>query len=62
LKTLSAFKNILLVCMQDGRTPAYAASCNGHTETLALLLLNKADVNAASKVQRIKIFLDLEID
>ncbi len=48
--------------MQDGRTPAYAASQNGHTKTLALLLSNKADVNAGSKVQRIKVFLDLEIE
>jgi ankyrin repeat protein len=38
--------------MQGGFTPAYVASANGHTETLALLLANKADINAASKVQR----------
>ena len=42
--------------MQDGFTPAYVASQNGHTETLALLLANKADINAASKVQQLKIF------
>jgi hypothetical protein len=42
--------------MQDGATPAYIASRNGHTETLALLLANKADINAAKKVQQFKIF------
>jgi hypothetical protein len=42
--------------MQDGCTPAYVASFDGRTETLALLLANKADINAASKVQQFKIF------
>jgi ankyrin repeat protein len=42
--------------MQDGYTPAIIASYNGHTETVALLLANKADINAASKVQQFKIF------
>ncbi len=37
-------------CMQDGCTPAYRASEKGRTEILALLLANKADLNAASKV------------
>ena len=41
--------------MQDGATPAFVASQNGHTETLALLLANKADINAANKVQQLKI-------
>jgi len=42
--------------MQNGDTPAYIASQNGHTETVALLLANKADINAASNVQQLKIF------
>jgi ankyrin repeat protein len=42
--------------MQDGITPASIASLNGHTETVALLLTNKADINAADKVQQFKIF------
>ena len=42
--------------MQDGYTPAIVASNNGHTETLALLLLNKANIDAANKVQQFKIF------
>jgi ankyrin repeat protein len=42
--------------MQDGLTPACAASENGHTETVVLLLANKADINAATKVQQFKIF------
>jgi ankyrin repeat protein len=42
--------------MQDGWIPAHVASFNGHTETLALLLANKADINAADKVQKFKIF------
>jgi hypothetical protein len=41
--------------MQNGSTPAYIASLNGNTETLALLLANKADINAAIKVQQFKI-------
>jgi ankyrin repeat protein len=41
--------------MKDGATPAIIASQKGHTETLALLLANKADINAASKVQQLKI-------
>jgi hypothetical protein len=42
--------------MQDGFTPAYAASGSGNTETLALLLANKADINAATKAYQIEIF------
>ncbi len=42
--------------MQYGATPALAASRNGHTQTLALLLTNKADINAARIVQQLKIF------
>jgi ankyrin repeat protein len=42
--------------MQDGSTPAYVASQRGHTKTVALLLANKADINAASKVQQFKVF------
>jgi ankyrin repeat protein len=42
--------------MQGGFTPAYIASQNGHTETVALLLANKADINAASNVQQFKMF------
>jgi ankyrin repeat protein len=40
--------------MQGGFTPAYVASRNGDTETMALLLANKADINAASKVHQFK--------
>ena len=42
--------------MQGFSTPAFIASQNGHTETLALLLANKADVNAASEVHQFNIF------
>jgi len=42
--------------VQDGRTLAYFASQRGHTKTLALLLSNKADVNAAANVQQFEIF------
>jgi hypothetical protein len=42
--------------MQGGLTPAYIASEKGHTEILALLLANKADINAAMKVHQFKIF------
>ena len=46
--------------MQGGFTPAYVASQNGHTETVALLLTNKADINAANNVQQFKIFKYLD--
>jgi ankyrin repeat protein len=39
----------LCFCIQDGNAPAIVASQYGHTETLALLLANKADVNSANK-------------
>jgi hypothetical protein len=44
--------------MQYGTTPAFLASEKGHTETVALLLANKADINAANIdiVQQFKIF------
>jgi ankyrin repeat protein len=42
--------------MQIGLTSAIVASHNGHTETVALLLANKADINAATDVQQLKIF------
>jgi ankyrin repeat protein len=35
-------------------TPAHVASYNGHTETLALLLANKADINSADQVHQSK--------
>ncbi len=41
--------------MQDGFTPAYIASQNGHTETLALLLANNAVINEVDKVNEFKI-------
>ncbi len=47
--------------MQGGFTPAFTASQNGHTETVALLLTNKADINAANKVQQFKIFKYLQV-
>ncbi len=42
--------------MQDGATLAVIASENGHTKIVALLLANKADINAATKVQQFKAF------
>jgi hypothetical protein len=45
--------------MQDGFTLAHVASGCGRTETLALLLANKADINAADKVQQFNIFKSL---
>jgi hypothetical protein len=38
--------------MQTGASPAVIASENGHTEILALLLANKADINAASEAHQ----------
>jgi ankyrin repeat protein len=48
--------------MQDGFTPAYIASQNGHTATLALLVANNADINAANKAQQLKKFKIFIID
>jgi ankyrin repeat protein len=42
--------------MQDGNNPAIEASQYGYTETLALLLVNKADVYSVDKVQQFKLF------
>jgi ankyrin repeat protein len=42
--------------MLDGATPAFIASHCGHTEILALLLENKADINAVMKVHQFTIF------
>jgi hypothetical protein len=42
--------------MQTGSTPSYIASEKGHTKILALLLANKADINAARNVQQLNIF------
>ena len=42
--------------MQDGYTLALQASEHGQTEILALLLANKANINAADKVQQFIIF------
>ena len=42
--------------MQDGATPAFIASEQGHTEIMALLLANKADINAGSEVHQFKVF------
>ncbi len=47
--------------MQEGVTPAFIASQTGQTETLALLLANKADINVADKVQQFKIFRNLQL-
>jgi ankyrin repeat protein len=55
MKTRSVIKDgSFIFCIQDGDTPAIAASLNGHTETLALLLANKADVNSSNKVRQFK--------
>jgi hypothetical protein len=42
--------------MQRGFTPAYVASYHLHSDTVALLLANKADLNAATKEHQFKIF------
>jgi ankyrin repeat protein len=39
-----------MMFMQDGFTLAHIASLMGHTENLALLLANKADINSADNV------------
>ena len=40
----------LLLSSQDGDTPLYTASSNGHTDVVRLLLENKADPNISDKV------------
>jgi ankyrin repeat protein len=50
-KTLIVLNTFFFFCAQDGRTLAYLASQRGHTEALALLLSNNADVNTAANVQ-----------
>ena len=41
---------LLLLSPQDGQTPLYRASDNGHTDVVRLLLENKADPNISDKV------------
>jgi ankyrin repeat protein len=48
--------HVFFIFMQGGLTPAYIASEKGYTEILALLLANKADINASKMVQQFKIF------
>jgi hypothetical protein len=43
-------------CMQCSGTPAFIATQYGRTEILSLLMADKADINAADKVQQFKIF------
>ena len=38
------------LCAQYGRTPAYRAAAEGHTEALQVLIEARADVNKADKV------------
>jgi hypothetical protein len=38
------------VLFQEDRSPAFFASKKGHTQTLALLLENNADVNSQDQV------------
>ena len=47
--------------MQEGFTPAQVASIKGHTEILALLLANKADIYSATKVHQFKILKYLKL-
>jgi hypothetical protein len=47
--------------MQEGFTPAFLFSYNGDSETVALLLANKADINAATEVQQFRIFKYLRV-
>jgi ankyrin repeat protein len=47
--------------MQRAVTAVFRASQQGHTETVALLLANKADINAADEVQQFKIFKYLSV-
>jgi hypothetical protein len=47
---------------QVGNTPAIEASGSGHTETLALLLSNNADVTAATEVLQLKMIQTSKIN
>ncbi len=40
----------IIIFMQYGSSAAHIASQNGHTETLAFLLANNADVNRTDRV------------
>ena len=51
--------HVTFVCR--GATPVFIAPEKGHTETRALLLANKADINAAMNVHQFKIFKYLKL-
>ncbi len=47
---------VCVACVRVCVCPAYEASGNGHTATLARLLANKVDINTADTVHQFKIF------
>ena len=49
---------VTLLCdhLQNGNTPLYWASENGHLETAKMLIEKGADVNAADKVSHVMIY------
>ena len=44
--------NVIIPLTQDGETPLYVASQNGHSDVVYILIRNGADINMACNVWR----------
>ena len=50
--TVHSSLHVTIPLTQDGTTPLYIASQNGHSDVVNILLRNGADINLAKKVCR----------
>ena len=44
--------HVIIPLTQDGVTPLFMASCNGHSDVVNILIRNGADINLARNVWR----------
>ena len=48
---------MITVVLQDGCSPLYAASCNGHLDVVKTLLEAGANINQINKVQKVDMYV-----